>query len=72
MAKEIKNPDMVGEIVEKATGEELAKGQEGTHPSAEGQAEQRRCRSACVHQRLYLSDQARRMGGCTRRSRPHP
>jgi hypothetical protein len=25
MAKEIKNPDMVGEIVEKATGEELAK-----------------------------------------------
>ena len=26
MAKEIKNPDMVGEIVEKATGEELAKG----------------------------------------------
>ena len=26
MAKEIKNPDMVGEIVEKATGEELANG----------------------------------------------
>lgn len=26
MAKEIKNPDMVGEIVEKATGEELSKG----------------------------------------------
>lgn len=26
MAKEIKNPDMVGEIVEKATGNELAKG----------------------------------------------
>ena len=25
MAKEIKNPDLVGEIVEKATGEELAK-----------------------------------------------
>lgn len=26
MAKEIKNPDLVGEIAEKATGEELAKG----------------------------------------------